>query len=125
MRAAVDWVRQAVAEVVWGYTETMADEDLKFLDRLPERLHVLAMALHERAFDAHDTNIEYGYFSCPYFQNGGLCSMGCREEPECVTCCPIAGWPESPSRLRDLVPTRASFRWGFETVAERKRLEAR
>lgn len=28
----------------------------------------------------------------------GTCSYGCHEEPECITCCPLEGWPREQAR---------------------------
>lgn len=51
---------------------------------------------------AHDCteDDETDLSSCPYFQTmtkpdaeRGTCSFGCRDEPRCITCEPMNGWP--------------------------------
>jgi hypothetical protein len=46
---------------------------------------------------------------CPYFARyaglpghdpEGICSYGCRDEPECVTCRPRHGWPSEQGAQR-------------------------
>lgn len=33
------------------------------------------------------------YAGLPWAEKGAVCSYGCWEEPECVTCEPNGGWP--------------------------------
>lgn len=46
-------------------------------------------------YEAHMSDLS----TCDYFQRqyggdpDGICSFGCWEEPECVTCEPSEGWP--------------------------------
>lgn len=103
------------------YLDFAADEDLSIVDRAPKRFRVVAVALHSTAFEYQQQAIDYAYGQCPYFLDSstGTCSMSCREEPECHTCCPSEGWPSRLPRLWSLIPGLSEFMWARKDLAFR------
>lgn len=41
---------------------------------------------------SHIIEIADDLSTCPYYQGTGICTRGCRTEPECKTCEPPEGW---------------------------------
>ncbi len=88
-----------------------------WLERFSEagttRFHYIAGYLQA---EFRDQELSAAYGQCPYFldQRTGTCSMGCREEPECMTCCPSEGWPEEPGPMVMVRGARYSIENGLK-----------
>lgn len=70
-------------------------------------VEIAAEALHERHYN--------DLSSCPYYQGeeGGTCSFGCSDEPQCKTGHPGDGWPSERLRERyaSLLPAEDADGW--------------
>lgn len=93
----------AVVEALEAAGALMPDEAASLLQQRAELHHQVEEARAELTeLDDPDLGAECPYYArhhdLPGHDPEAVCSMGCRDEPACVTCEPLGGWPSSTRR---------------------------